>query len=47
MSKIEKLTGLSLKDQRDRALALLAVPWESISGDVQSASGESFTPGDG
>jgi hypothetical protein len=34
MSKIEKLTGLSLKDQRDRALVLLAVTWETISADL-------------
>jgi DNA-binding PucR family transcriptional regulator len=31
---IEKLTGLSLKEQRDRTLVLLAVTWETIGGDV-------------
>lgn len=47
VSRIEKLTGLSLKDQRDRTLVLLAVTWESISGDVQSAVEESSSPGGG
>jgi DNA-binding PucR family transcriptional regulator len=47
MSKIEKLTGLSLKDQRDRTLVLLAVTWETISGDVQSAPGKSSSSGGG
>jgi len=31
---IEKLTGLSLKEQRDRTLVLLAVTWETIGGDA-------------
>jgi hypothetical protein len=35
VARIEKLTGLSLKDQRDRTLVLLAVTWESIVTDVQ------------
>ncbi|MET8632661.1 PucR family transcriptional regulator [Streptomyces sp. NPDC004096] len=38
-ARIEKLTGLSLKDQRDRTLVLLAVTWETITADVRSASG--------
>lgn len=32
ISRIEKLTGLSLEDHRDRALVLLAVTWQAISG---------------
>ena len=32
VARIEKLTGLSLKDQRDRTLVLLAVTWETIAG---------------
>jgi hypothetical protein len=36
-ARIEKLTGLSLKDQRDRALVLLAVTWETIAGDLRPA----------
>jgi DNA-binding PucR family transcriptional regulator len=39
MGRIEKLTGLSLKDQRDRTLVLLAVTWETVAPALQSASG--------
>lgn len=39
VARIEKLTGLSLKDQRDRTLVLLAVTWEIIAGEVQPAAG--------
>jgi hypothetical protein len=45
VARIEKLTGLSLKDQRDRTLVLLAVTWEAIAGDVQSAAGNSHDHG--
>jgi PucR C-terminal helix-turn-helix domain len=38
IARIEKLTGLSLKDQRDRTLVLLAVTWEAIAGDVAPAA---------
>ena len=38
LGRIEKLTGLSLKEQRDRTLVLLAVIWEGVAADVQSAS---------
>jgi hypothetical protein len=38
VSRIEKLTGLSLRDQRDRTLVLLAVTWEAVAADVRSAS---------
>jgi sugar diacid utilization regulator len=41
VARIEKLTGLSLKDQRDRTPVQLAVTWETIAGDVQSSSGDS------
>lgn len=37
IGRIERLTGLSLKDQRDRTLVLLAVTWENIAGDVPPA----------
>ena len=37
IGRIEKLTGLSLKDQRDRTLVLLAVTWEGIAADVPPA----------
>ena len=47
ITQIEKLTGLSLKDQRDRTLVLLAVTWETISVDVQSSPGQSPSPGIG
>jgi hypothetical protein len=40
VARIEKLTGLSLKNQRDRTLVLLAVTWEAIDQDVQTGSGE-------
>ena len=40
ISRIEKLTGLSLKERRNRTLVLLAVTWETISGDERSASAE-------
>ncbi len=36
VARIEKLTGLSLKDQRDRTLVLLAVTWETVAADVRS-----------
>jgi hypothetical protein len=35
IARIEKLTRLSLKDQRDRTLVLLAVTWQDIAGHVQ------------
>jgi PucR C-terminal helix-turn-helix domain len=38
ISRIEKLTRLSLKEHRDRTLVLLAVAWETISRDQLSAS---------
>jgi hypothetical protein len=38
ISRIEKLTGLSLSENRDRTLVLLAVTWETISRDQPSAS---------
>ena len=34
-ARIEKLTGLSLKDQRDRTLVMLAVTWEMVGADTQ------------
>jgi hypothetical protein len=40
ISRIEKLTGLSLKEHRDRALVLLAVMWETISGAERPAHAE-------
>jgi PucR C-terminal helix-turn-helix domain len=40
ISRIEKLTRLSLKEHRDRTLVLLAVTWETISSDQRSASAE-------
>jgi hypothetical protein len=40
VARIEKLTGLSLREQRDRTLVLLAVTWEAIGRDVRPASGE-------
>jgi hypothetical protein len=40
MSRIEKLTRLSLTEHRDRTLVLLAVTWETISRDQRSASAE-------
>ena len=43
--RIEKLTGLSLREQRDRTLVLLAVTWEAIAGDVRPASREQDDPG--
>ena len=36
ISRIEKLTGLSLNEHRDRTLVLLAVTWETISTDQRS-----------
>ena len=36
-ARIEKLTGLSLKDQRDRTLVLFAVTWQAIAGNVGQA----------
>jgi len=44
VARIEKLTGLSLKDQRDRTLVLLAVMRENIYQD-QRAAGEPAGPG--
>ena len=41
ISRIEKLTRLSLKEHRDRTLVLLAVTWETISRDQRLASAES------
>ncbi|MFJ8159067.1 PucR family transcriptional regulator [Streptomyces sp. NPDC094468] len=38
LGRIEKLTGLSLRDQRDRTLVLLAVAWEQLAADVQSVT---------
>jgi len=38
ISRIEKLTGLSLNEHRDRTLVLLAVTWETISRDQRSAA---------
>jgi DNA-binding PucR family transcriptional regulator len=38
ISRIENLTGLSLKEHRNRTLVLLAVTWEAISRDERSAS---------
>jgi DNA-binding PucR family transcriptional regulator len=40
VARIEKLTGLSLKEQRDRTLVLLAVTWENIAGDVRAGGPE-------
>ena len=42
ISRIEKLTRLSLKEHRDRTLVLLAVTWETISRDQRPASAESI-----
>jgi len=39
VGRIEKLTGLSLKSQRDRTLVLLAVTWGAIDGDVRPDAG--------
>jgi hypothetical protein len=44
ISRIESLTGLSLKEPRDRTLVLLAVMWETISGDGRPAPAE-LSPG--
>jgi PucR C-terminal helix-turn-helix domain len=35
VARIEKLTGLSLRDQRARTLVYLAVTWEAIAGKVE------------
>jgi hypothetical protein len=45
VARIEKLTGLSLKDQRDRTLVLLAVTWEAIGADVRPAPENPDGPG--
>ena len=45
IARIEKLTGLSLKDQRDRALVLLAVTWETIGTDVRPTAADPDGPG--
>lgn len=39
ISRIEKLTGLSLGDQRDRTLVLLATTWETVAASIRAASG--------
>ncbi|MFJ4849554.1 MULTISPECIES: PucR family transcriptional regulator [unclassified Streptomyces] len=39
VTRIEKLTGLSLRNQRDRTLVLLAVMWDAIAEDVRPDSG--------
>ncbi len=44
VARIEKLTGLSLKDQRDRTLVLLAVTWQAIGEDVRPAGGIQLVP---
>ncbi|MFF5143145.1 PucR family transcriptional regulator [Streptomyces sp. NPDC013157] len=41
VGRIEKLTGLSLRDQRDRTLVLLAVTWEALGTDLGSAGPDS------
>jgi hypothetical protein len=46
IARIEKLTGLSLKDQRDRTLVLLAVTWETIGADVRPTAADPDGPGD-
>jgi hypothetical protein len=46
IARIEKLTGLSLKEQRDRTLVLLAVTWDAIGADVRSAAADPDGPGD-
>ena len=38
VGRIEKLTGLSLREQGDRTLVLLAVTWEGIAGDLRPIS---------
>jgi hypothetical protein len=44
VNRIEKLTGLSLGDQRDRTLVLLAVSWEAVAASLRSAGGLSSGP---
>jgi hypothetical protein len=46
VARIEKLTGLSLKNQRDRTLVLLAVTWEALGADMQPAAEDPDGPGD-
>jgi hypothetical protein len=46
VTRIEKLTGLSLRDQRDRTLVLLAVTWEAIGADVQPDAQDPGDPAD-
>jgi hypothetical protein len=38
IARVEKLTRLSLKEQRDRTLVLLAVTWQDIASHVQAPS---------
>ncbi|MER6538280.1 helix-turn-helix domain-containing protein [Streptomyces sp900105755] len=40
VGRIEKLTGLSLREQRDRTLVLLAVTWETLGRDLRPAGAE-------
>ena len=39
IGRIEKFTGLSLGEQRDRSLVLLAVTWEAVAESMRSAAG--------
>ena len=45
IARIEKLTRLSLKEQRDRTLVLLAVTWQDIASHVQPPSPDQPDPG--
>ncbi|MFD8820238.1 PucR family transcriptional regulator, partial [Streptomyces sp. NPDC059627] len=45
LGRIEKLTGLSLKDQRDRTLVLLAATWETLGADLRPAGADPDGPG--
>ncbi|MER6076765.1 helix-turn-helix domain-containing protein [Streptomyces sp. NPDC001833] len=44
VGRIEKLTGLSLREQRDRTLVLLAVTWEALGTDLGAAGAEPAGP---
>ena len=46
IARIEKLTKLSLKEQRDRTLVLLAVTWQDIASHVQPSPGQPPDPRD-
>ena len=46
IARIEKLTRLSLKEQRDRTLVLLAVTWQDIASHVQPSPGQPPDPRD-